>query len=274
MKTILVPTDFSETALNAAEYAIGLAQQIKAQILILHVFDVPVAITDTPIVINTFDEIENIKKQQLHKYEKQLQTKHGNNVKITSLLKPGFVNDEITDAVKGHNIYLIVMGITGAGKIEEVLIGSNVSRVIKSVECPVITVHNNTKYRPVKKLAFACDYDGIEDSNAIGKLIDFLRLFNAKLQLINIVNPDEKPQYKKELNGALLEHIFDDVDHTVSFRKNDDITEGINQFVDKHQTDMLVMLPKKHSFFHRLFHESNTKKMAFHTHVPLLTIHD
>lgn len=274
MKTILVPTDYSETALNAAEYAIEIAKIMKAKVILLHVFDVPVAVTDIPVVINTYDDFENMKKEQLKKYENKLAAKHGNAVSISSLLRPGFINDEIKEVVNEKKINLIVMGITGAGKLPELLIGSNVSRVIKNIDCPTITVHENIKFHPIKKIALASDYDEIEESHAFKSIIDFVKLFGAKLLLINIIDPTKHSSYKKELSGALLEHIFDDVNHTTSFRKNEDVIEGINKFVDHHHIDLLIMLPKKHTLFSRLFHESNTKKMAFHTHVPLLTIHN
>lgn len=274
MKTILVPTDYSETALNAAEYAIEIAKIMKAKIILLHIFDVPVAVTDIPVTITTYEDYEKIKKEQLKKYESELLAKYGKSVSISSILKPGYVNDEIKDTVIEKKITLIVMGITGAGRLPELLIGSNVSRVIKNIDCPTITIHENIKFRPIKKVALATDYDEVEESNAFEKVIDFIKLFRAKLVLINVIDPAEKVSYKKELSGALLEHIFDEIDHTISFRKNEDVVDGINNFVDRHHIDMLVMLPKKHSLFFRLFHESNTKKMAFHTHVPLLTIHN
>lgn len=275
MKTILVPTDYSKTALNAAEYAIEVAKIMKAKVILLHVYDIPVTVTDIPVVINTYDDFEKIKKEQLNKYESKLIVKHGKSVSITSILKPGFINDEIKDVVEKKKIDLIVMGITGVGKLPELLIGSNVSRVIKNIDCATITVHENIKFSPIKKIAFASDLDEIEEeSKALNKLIKFVKLFSAKLLLINISNSNEHSSYKRELSGALLEYIFDNVNHTTTFRKSEDVVEGINKFVDQQNVDMLVMLPKKHSLFSRLFHESNTKKMAFHTHVPLLTIHN
>lgn len=274
MKTILVPTDYSKTALNAAEYAIEIAKVMKAKIILLHVFDVPVAVMDIPVVVNTYDDFEKIKKEQLKKYESELVAKHGKSVSISSILRPGFINDEIQDIVNEKKITLIVMGITGVGRLPELLIGSNVSRVIKNIDCPTITVHENIKFHPIKKIALASDYDEVEESNAFKSIIDFIKIFGAKLLLINIIDPAKESTYKKELSGTLLEHLFDNINHTTYFRKNEDVIGGINKFVDHHHIDLLIMLPKKHTLFSRLFHESNTKKMAFHTHVPLLTIHN
>lgn len=274
MKTILVPTDYSKTAINATHYAIEIAKLMKAKIILLHVFDIPVTVTDIPVAITSFQDFEKIKKEELKDYEHELVTKHGKSVSISSTLKPGFVNDEIKDIVHEKKIDLIVMGITGVGRLPQLLIGSNAARVIKNIDCPIITLHENIKFHPIKKIAFATDYSDIEESHALNKVIGFVQLFKAKLLLINIIEPSEKPNEKKKLSGALLKHIFDSINHTVFFRKNEDVIDGLNKFVDKQNVDMLVMLPKKHTIFSRLFHESNTKKMAFHTHIPLLTIHN
>lgn len=274
MKNILVPTDYSETAKNATQYAIEFAKNIGGKITLLHVFDIPISVTDAPIVVASFEEIEESQKKHLQKHVADLKEEHGDSISIDSVLSPGFLSDEIEEVIEMKNIDLIIMGITGGNRAEELLIGSNVTRVINHVNCPVIAVHANTKYSPVKKMAFACDYEDIEESTGINKLIDFVKLFDAKLHLINITDKDEKPTYKKDLNAALLEHVFDKVNHTVSFRKNDDVVDGVNKFVDNNHIDMVVVLPKKHTIFSRLFHESNTKKLAFHTRVPLLAIHN
>lgn len=274
MKTILVPTDFSKTALNATEYAIELAKSTNSKVILFHVFDVPVTVTDIPVVINSFDDYEKSKKKQLKSHIVKLTEKHGTEVSISSVLRPGFLSDELIELIEDMKIDLVVMGITGAGKAAELLIGSNATRVIKDVTCPVITVHDDIKFKSINKIAFACDYEGIEESQGVDKVIDFVKLFEAKLLLINIIDEEQKGSLKKEISGALLEHVFDKQNHTTSFRKSEDVTEGINRFVDHHNIDLLIMLPKKHTLFSRLFHESNTKKMAFHTHVPLLTIHN
>lgn len=274
MKTILVPTDYSLTALNAADYAVEIAKVMKAKMILMHVFDVPVGVIDIPVSVANYDDFEKIKREQLKNHESELIAKHGKSVSISSMLRPGYVNDEIKEVVKEKKIVLIIMGITGAGKFSEKLIGSNALRVVKNTDCPTLIVHEHIKFTPIKKMALASDFVEVEESNAFDKVIDFIKIFRAKLLLINIIDPKEKRSYKKEVSGALLEHVFYDVNHTVYFNKNEDVVAGINNFVDEHRIDMLVMLPKKHSLFFRLFHESNTKKMAFHSHVPLLTIHN
>lgn len=274
MKNILVPTDYSETAINATNYAIEFAKATSASVTLLHVFDVPVSVTDIPVVINSFDDFEKGQKEKLKKHVEKVKEQHGTIVNISSILTPGFLSDEITDVVKNKNIDLIIMGITGTGKIPEVLVGSNATRVINDAGCPTIAVHSDTKFKPIKKVAFACDYEEVEDSYGIDTLIKFIKLFDAKLLLINVFSGQKDRSLKRDLSISLVEHVFDKVNHSVSFRKNDDVVDGVNKFVDKHDIDLIVMLPKKHSLFSSLFHRSNTNKMAFHAHVPLLAIHN
>jgi Universal stress protein family. len=49
MKTIIVPTDFSPVAANALKYAIDMANDIGAQIILLNTYQVPVSYSDAPI---------------------------------------------------------------------------------------------------------------------------------------------------------------------------------------------------------------------------------
>ena len=58
MKTIIIPTDFSPIAANALHYGINMAQAIDASILLLHVYQVPITMTDVPIVLVSVEELQ------------------------------------------------------------------------------------------------------------------------------------------------------------------------------------------------------------------------
>jgi len=284
MKKILAPTDFSETAKNAASYAIELAKLIKAEVILLHVFDVPVAATDVSIVMPSPQELEEINAEALKNSEQELKRKHGDSVIISGIVKMGFLVDETIHLIKEKRIDIIVMGITGAGKLAEVLMGSNATRVAKKINCPTIIVPEKAKFSQLKNIAFACDYNEIEESGALDQLVDFVKLFDARLMIVNIGKQVEKHSYSNDLAGKLLEYIFENINESLDIpnginysihqQKDEDVVHGINKFLDKHNADLLVMIPRKHSLLWGLFHESNTKKMAFHTHVPILALHE
>jgi nucleotide-binding universal stress UspA family protein len=284
MKHILVPTDYSTTALNATNYALNLAKQIKAKVTLLHIYNIPVPPTDFPMVVSSIDEIENSNKQQLKKHVDELTTKHPEVLEIKGIVKLGFVFDEIKCVVETEKVDLIIMGITGAGRIAEIIIGSNATRVVQNLNCPAIIIPPGANYKPIKNIVFACDYTESEKYKAIDTLVEYVKMLDAKLMVLNIGNPSEKHTYSKELAGRLLEYIFENaseapelpnkIDYSMHKRKDEDITHGINRFAEKYNADLIVMIPKKNDFLSNLFNKSNTKKMAFHTHIPVLTLHE
>ncbi len=145
-------------------------------------------------------------------------------------------------------------------------------KTLKKVKDAYIGVDGNVVI--LTEELFACDYEEISESKALRQLIRFIELFNARLMIFNVVDPAKKTTFAKAVAGVKLETVFENIDHSLYFPENDDLVYAINDFVDKHNIDVLVMIPKKHNLFANLFQQRSTKKMAFHTHVPLLTIHD
>jgi nucleotide-binding universal stress UspA family protein len=274
MKNILIPTDFSDSSKAAASYAIEFAKANNANITFLHVFHIPMVASEATVVMPNFDELEKDSMDALLKLEESLRLKHQLTTKANCIVKPGFLIDEMKDVIKENKIDLVIMGIAGAGKLAEVLIGSNTTIAIHNLDCEVLVVPSDSVYKPIKNIAFACDFIKVKESPAISKIKTWAKTLNAKTFILNIVAPEEKPSTEKAIAGIKLESIFDSMEHSLHFPENDDITYAINDFVEKHNIDLLIMIPRKHNIFTSIFHKSNTKKMAFHSHIPLLTIHE
>ncbi|MBA3704819.1 MAG: universal stress protein [Bacteroidetes bacterium] len=273
MKTILIPTDYSPAAMNAADYALDFAKHIDAQVILLHVFHIPIVTTEVPIAMPTFDELEKYNLDTLKQWKQELRIRHKSGTISECIVKPGFVIDEIRNTVKEKSIDLIVMGITGSNKLAELLIGSNTTGVIKDVKCHTLIIPEGAVFRPIKIIAFACDFEKFKDETALNQLKAFVLQLNAKLMILNVVDSvEETVTTEKALSGIRIENIFENVNHSLHFPEDDDVVHAINKFVDFYEADQIVMIPHKHNMFSRMFHEGSTKKMAFHTHVPLLAI--
>ena len=94
MKTIIVPTDFSETAANALNYAIEMAKEINASITLLHAYIVPVSITpDTPIVVVAEEDLRRSTEAHLRKLKTEAEAKATGAIQIHTELKLGDVVD-------------------------------------------------------------------------------------------------------------------------------------------------------------------------------------
>ncbi len=136
---ILLPTDFSEPALAATNYALELAKQFGAELHLLHVIEDPIAalpmFDSCPVPSGT--ELEEYAKTRLENWilpddaaEVQIQTRwaHGT----------PFVN--IVQDAREHDIDLIVVGTHGHGLVAHILMGSTAERVVQKAQCPVLTV--------------------------------------------------------------------------------------------------------------------------------------
>lgn len=274
MKTILVPTDFSKTAKNATIYALDLAKMNNAKVVLFHAYQMPVTTSEIQLIVVTQEELEKESLKRLNDEKAKLEAGEGKGVHIETKVAEGFLVDIMEDICKDLKADLIVMGITGAGKVEEVLFGSNTVGIIRHTECPAIIVPPDTKFRPVKNIVFAADYHKIKDKHSFNEIKEYVKMFDATLHILYIDLPTELISSEKAIEGIKLENELDDIKHEFHFIEHVDVSRGINEYVDKHKAEMVIMIPRKHNLFERIFKSSNTKKMAFHTHVPLLCIHE
>jgi nucleotide-binding universal stress UspA family protein len=274
MKTILVPIDFSKAAENAANYAIEIAKITKAKVILFHAYHVPIVPTEVPIVMPELAELEKDCMAGLLKISARLRSKY-KTANIERVVKCGFAVDEINLYAEKHQMDLIVMGMHGAGYLTEKLIGSITTSLIQKANCPVLVIGENVKFKNIKKIVLACDYHETENEKILERLKEFAHLFKSHIYVLHVVPelelaapvPDVVSDYVK------LESTLADTDHSFHYLPNNEIVDGINKFVADDKMDMVVMIPRKHSILKNIFTEPNTKKMAFHSKVPLLALH-
>src|SRR6185369_9321632 len=135
MKTIIVPTDFSAISNNAIDYAVDLAKATGSSILVFHAYQVPVSMTDVPIVLLSVEELK-----------RSLQERTGNSIKIYAETKLGDTVDELEDVCTKVKPFAVVMGTKGATGMERVLFGSTTLTTIRHLNWPVIVVPPGKKY--------------------------------------------------------------------------------------------------------------------------------
>lgn len=275
MKTILIPTDFSEESKTSAGYGIQLAKEKNAKLILLHVFHIPIYAGNDPVFMPPFDELENSNIDMLNEYENEIRVKYSFTNPIENITKSGFLINEIADIVEDKNVDLIVMGISDAGKFSELILGSHAIGVIKNTTCPTLIVPEGATYHTINTIVLACDdIEKIRGTSALKQITKYVQLFNSRLIVINVVDSFENIDFKQTLFEAKNKTIFEGINYSVHFIEGDNLIKNLNDFIDKNNADLLIMIPKKHTAFSKLFHISSTKKMAFRSHIPLLAIHE
>ena len=122
MKTIIVPTDFSAISNNAIDYAVDLAQATNSSILLFHAYQVPVSMTDVPIVLLSVEDLQKNNEAKMGDLKRSLQERTGNAIKVYAETKLGDTVDELEDICEKVKPFAVVMGTKGATGMERVLL--------------------------------------------------------------------------------------------------------------------------------------------------------
>ncbi len=139
-RRILVPIDFGDTSSAALEYALELATPLEADVVVLHVYDIPMlSVPDAPWVI-TGDVIESIESASKTALDRLLSHHKRVGVRMVPLLRAGDARSQIGAAAEEVGADLIVMGTQGRRGISRALLGSVAEFVTRTSPVPVLIV--------------------------------------------------------------------------------------------------------------------------------------
>lgn len=271
IKNILLPTDFSDNASNALRYGIELAKKFNAKLFILNVYHIPLHNPDGAIFSD-----EELTKETINAKKEEFKKLKNNFLGLTminydTILEHGLAVDVILDKSKELNIDLIIMGTRGASGIAKVLLGSNTATVVSKAECPVLAIPKEASFKPFKEIALATDYEKT-DQSIFETLIYLANAFEAKVHIVNVNEDISKVSVEEATTGMKLHKTFNQIEHSYYMINDEEVEEGLEEYIEEKKIDLLVMIPKKHTIFERLFRKSHTKEMVYQTKIPLLTL--
>ena len=273
--TILAPTDFSLISRNAINYAVEYAVKSNSKLVLFHVYQVPLVNAEVPISLISLEEMEQLALQEMFRIKHDIELKYGENVKIECKCKCGFAVEEINLFAKENKIDLIIMGMQGGGYMIERLMGSTTTSLIKKSTCPVLTIHQNVKFKNISKIVLASDFLEMDNNSILNTLKKLLKTFNAHLCILNVVPELETVNTIDSISETIkMKDSLKGFDYTFHKTENTDVIEGIDNFIFEQKADLIVMIPRIHSWFNTLFHESNTTRMVFHAQIPILALHE
>lgn len=275
MKTILIPTDFSPVATNAMHYGIDMAKAVHASIILLHVYQVPVSYTDTPIVLVSVEELRKEAEQKLEKLHREVEHLTSGSIKIYTEARLGNIADEIENLCEKVKPFAVVMGSKGSTGIEKILFGSTTLTAIRHLTWPVICVPPGKVYgNGIKKIGFACDFRNIVETTPAEAIKVFIKEFGAELHVLNVDYHNKQFRPETPEQSALLHTMLEEVNPVYDFIEHKDIEDGLNEFAEKNNLDLLITIPKKHKLLDGLFKPSSAKQLVVQSHIPVMCIHE
>lgn len=270
MKTIILATDFSAAALNAGVYALKMAETIDSAVVFLNVYEVIANYGEMVIDLDVNDLKSNAENDML-KFKATLLQQTNSKSSITTEVRLGVFKDELIFMCERINPYAVVMGSQGKTAVENFLMGGHAGKTINHFAWPMITVPPTAVFADIKKIAIAYDFDAAIDEDLM-KDIKLLALdFKATVDIINATGENEFDAEFSSLSHT-LERAFNPVKINYNFLSAHNTEDGILDFVDNNNIDLLIVMPKQHNFFQQLFQKSHTKKLVLHSHVPVLSL--
>ena len=168
---------------------------------------------------------------------------------------------------------MIVMGITEKDEWRQFFMGSNTVKMAEQGICPVMIIPPAAKFNGINNVSLASDFKEV-DATPILAIKTVLEIFNANLHIVNVDNEHYVALTEEYLSErAKMQQMFAEFNPEFYFIGINDFYEAIEQFSKDKNIDLLVIIPKNHTFMNSLFSSSHTKKLAFNTSVPLLAVH-
>ena len=256
---VLIPTDFSPCALAAFRYAQHLA--IDDDAFTLTVLHVPHRTPD--------DADREAIQQRFNQMKESLPPR----LQATSrfLIQEGELVTTMLSAQTAHKADLIVMGTDGSEE-EEAQADSRTARLVPEADCPVLVVPDEAQDFRMKQIAVALDQHDIDDESSLGVVHDVARWFGAKIHLLTIRSKTSATPAQDEEAERLLEYYLETLDYRHAFPQNTDIERGITDYIQKHDIDLLAILPRNHAQKTQPSEGRLTKLLTLHTKIPLLAI--
>ena len=271
MKTIVVPVDFSPAAVNAAEYAMDMAKVINSTIHLLHVHQFPVMYLEVPVAITEEGSSKEV-QLKMDTLKADLLLKYGDSISISCELKTGIFFPELLTTCNRIKPYTVVMGSQGTTATERFFFGGHAVYTMKHLTWPVITVPPGTTFSSIKNIGLAFDFSTTINETPIEEIKNLLKDFKASLHVLNTAKQHE---FATDIffESSRMEEMMRPFQPNYHFITSDDIDEGIIDFAEKNNIDLLMVLPKRHGLFEGLIHKSHSKQMVLHSHIPVMAIH-
>ncbi len=269
---ILIPTDFSKFSKVAVQYAAKLAIKLDAELVLLNVvfIDAPPRAMVAVKVKSIEDAMADNAKQDSIQLINEIEAGHKGKLNIGYEIIKGYPVEDVIESFASHNnIDLIVMGTKGVSGLTKVLIGSNATAVISKSSIPVIAVPEFARFNNLKNIVYATNMWNL--NLEVATLIPLAKIFNSSIHILHVISSSSKKKIdtNKVLDALKKKMKYSNITFHVSI--NEDITEGIDEYVARIKADMLSMFTHEHTFFEKLFGKSVTRQMAFHTWIPMLT---
>jgi nucleotide-binding universal stress UspA family protein len=276
MNTILVATDFSADSHWGTDYALELARQLHAQLVVLHAYEPPATPTAAPngVVLQGGVQYEEAVKK-LCQLQSQMQNATNFPVDVSVVARPGSPATCLADEAINLKADLLVMGrsvarLAGDAPQKDRQLGRLATDIIPRTRVPMLLVPPGVAYHTPHTIGLTFDLANSMDVVALSNAEQFAQRLDVMLDIIGVADEPDK-QLPKAANGVctLLDN-QSHKSHTFSLLPGNHLATALKTYSAQHKADLIMLLPKPCSRLRTFLLESDTQEIARLPEVPAL----
>lgn len=278
MRTILIPTDFSDNAWHAISYAMNFFKDEQCTFYLLHTYSPAFYRMDYVLGGPSFSAIPDvgvdISLMGLEKTVEDVRKAFANprhSFEVVSSFNT--LTDEVNELIGSKGIDLVVMGTQGASGAKEVFLGSNTVFVIRKARAPVMAIPEKVKYHPVRNILFPSDYLAAYKPGDLQPVLQLARMHSARFTLLHVNEENGLTRAQKD-NKAHLERHLEELEYETVELDGALMPDAVLTYIEEHPVDLLVMMNRRHSFLERLLVRQNIDQIGFHVQIPFVVVPD
>jgi nucleotide-binding universal stress UspA family protein len=270
MKTILVLTDFSINADYVAQYALKLAQNMKANLLACNIYEVPAGEETTDSNSWPLRDCEANSVYDLGELVARLKTtldkQAAGNFRpdIEQCSEEGMVGLKLKDIMSRYDILLAVISAHNQDSFTGFFGRDHAWDIIDNATFPVMVIPYQFRFKPFKRIAFATVMNDT-DANVLISLSGLANYSNSEILITNVTS-DKKEE-------RIMKHFFNQCDYSKIFYREIigfNVADCLKRLTDDVEIDLLAIVHRRRSFLQEIIGGSVTRKMANHPVKPLL----
>lgn len=280
MKTLLIPTDFSEISRNSIIFGFKLAEKYNLKVQLVHVLELykfaagtsEAELISTILPADNIHEMESVAKEGFKKIVSEISTQVEIKVPYETKVVSGHLVNEMIVESAFDEVELMILAVAGNEDLITRFSSSTISSILDEAICPVLVVPSGASFKNWEKVVLATDFNKAE-LQAARQFIDKFGSNKPQIEVIHITS--KQNDFKTDLKFAGFKQLLLEATNYPNFgfklitHKN--TVQGILEATKVTSADILIMLKEHESFFKSLFDTSTAEKITHYLKIPMIS---
>jgi len=278
MKSILIPTDFSQNANEALLYTVQTFGHVPRRFIVMYSYEDEFSTLNSRVNIGKSEKMADMISERAEEDGKVvldwLNEQLGDHNHTIDFVSTGIpLYRAVNRIIEDQRVSLVAMGTKGRTAQENVLVGSTTVRMIERIkDCPLLVIPKGLQANPSRKVGFATDFEQFAALSEIEPLVDLIKHNHSSLDVLHVGSKESLNETQKT-NYLVYEDDLKNLKAKFHFLEREtNVSTSLQHFIDDAGIDFLVLIYRKHNVIMKLFREPVINQLGRKMSMPHLII--